>query len=265
MKPPIRLRDDPQAPPELRADLQRSANAAPEYDVAAGLIGLHAAIGAPLPPVPSSEAGGGAAAASGSAASSTTAAGAKLGVLSGLSAGAIKAALVGVIATGAAAVLAAVWLDGSSKPVPPDASRSDVAPVAADGRPARRLDDSPHAAPALQPAPREADAPSRYLAPVAPGVGEDPAQAALRDEIAQLGRIKALVDDDPERAYQLARTGQREFAPGILRHEREALAVRALWNMGSRQEAQREARRFLARYPQSPLRPRIEQLLAEER
>jgi hypothetical protein len=264
MKPPIRLRDDPETPPELRADLQRTASAAPEYDVAAGLIGLQAAIGAPLPPVgqsAASSAGSGSAASSGAAVSSTAAA-ANVGVLSALSAGSIKAALAGVVAIGGATALTSVWLDGS---------RSDVAQVAAGERPVPRPSSSPLAVPDAQAAPPpqaaapEAAQPTPDLAPLPPILTDGPAQAALRSEIAQLGRIKALVDEDPKRAYELARAGQRDFAPGILRHERKALAVRALWNMGSRDAAQREARRFLERYPQSPLRPRIEQLLTEER
>jgi hypothetical protein len=268
MKPPIRLRDDPQTPLELRADLQRSASAAPEYDVAAGLIGLQAAIGAPLPSIGSSaasSAGSGSAASSGAAASATAGAGAKVGALSALSVGSIKAVLVGVVATGGAAALTSMWLDGS---------RTDMVPVAADQRPAPHSNSSaravadPRVAVPQAAAPRDtvqAARPAPYLAPVPPVVTDDPTQAALRSEITQLGRVKALVDEDPARAYELVRAGQREFPSGILRHEREALAVRALWNMGSREAARREARRFLERYPQSPLRPRIEQLLREER
>jgi hypothetical protein len=251
MKPPIRLRDDPQTAPELRADLERSASAASEYDVAAGLIGLQAAIGAPMPPV-----GSGGAASSGASVTGTAGAAAKVGGLSALGAGSIKLVLVGVVATGGAAAITTAWLD---RP------HTDIAPVAADERPVAGPNSSARAVQVPQPSPPQPAAPTPYLAPVPPAPTDDAAQVALRSEIAQLGRIKALVDEDPARAYELVRAGQREFAPGILRHEREALAVRALWNMGSRDAARREARRFLERYPQSPLRPRIEQLLTETR
>jgi hypothetical protein len=274
MKPPIRLREDPQIPPELRADLQRSATATPKYDVAAGLLGLQAAIGAPLPTAASSasaasSAGSGSSAASGAAVAGSAGAGGKVGLLSALSAGSIKAVLVGVVATGGAAALTSMWVDGS---------RTHMAPIAADPPRAPRPNSSPSAAagpqvvtPVATPQAAtpedaaQAAGPTAHPAPVSSNPTDDPAQAALRSEIAQLGRIKALVDGDPRRALELVRAGQREFATGILRHEREALAVRALWNMGSREAARREARRFLERYPHSPLRPRIEQLLREER
>ena len=53
--PPIRLRDDPAAPPLLRADLARAKNALPAvaFDAARGLAALEAAIqagGAPVAP-----------------------------------------------------------------------------------------------------------------------------------------------------------------------------------------------------------------------
>jgi hypothetical protein len=88
---------------------------------------------------------------------------------------------------------------------------------------------------------------------------------ALRREIAQLARIKALLDPDPAAAYRLARAGHREFARGMLREEREALAVLALWQMGREAEAKRRSRMFLERYPHSAHRERIELRMRSER
>jgi hypothetical protein len=45
----------------------------------------------------------------------------------------------------------------------------------------------------------------------------------------------------------------------MLRHEREGLAVLALFAIDRRPEAEARARDFLTRYPHSPLRGRIEQ------
>jgi hypothetical protein len=89
--------------------------------------------------------------------------------------------------------------------------------------------------------------------------GADP---ELRREIAQLARIKALVDADPARAYRLAQQGDRAFARGMLRQEREALAIVALANSGHRAQAERRMRDFLLRYPNSPARERLQHVLA---
>jgi outer membrane protein assembly factor BamD (BamD/ComL family) len=88
--------------------------------------------------------------------------------------------------------------------------------------------------------------------------------AELRREIAQLGRIKALIDRDPNAAARLATEGDREFHRGMLRQERDALAIFALWNAGRHAEAERRAQAFIARYPDSPSRERIERLLRGE-
>ena len=85
--------------------------------------------------------------------------------------------------------------------------------------------------------------------------------SSLRREIDLLARIKSLVDTDPALAYRLARQGDRDFARGVLRQEREALAIVALANDDRRPEAARQLRAFVARYPHSPARERLEQIL----
>jgi hypothetical protein len=92
-----------------------------------------------------------------------------------------------------------------------------------------------------------------------------PAGAADRREIAQLARIKALVDVDPAQAYRLAQQGDRQFARGMLREERQALAIAALAHASRTGEATSRLRAFVARYPNSPAREHLEQLLGAER
>ena len=87
------------------------------------------------------------------------------------------------------------------------------------------------------------------------------ADDALRREIAQLGAIKALVESHPGAAYRMAQAGHREFSRGMLREEREALAVLSLSQIGRRAEAEKRAQAFVARYPQSPLRERVQHLI----
>jgi hypothetical protein len=83
----------------------------------------------------------------------------------------------------------------------------------------------------------------------------------MRLEIAELARIRALLATDPEQAYRLANAGHRRFVSGILRQEREGLAILALYQMGRRAEATRRSERFLESYPRSPLRAQLEREL----
>ena len=87
--------------------------------------------------------------------------------------------------------------------------------------------------------------------------------ATARREIAQLARIKALVDTDPSTALRLSDAGHREFGRGLLREEREGLAVLSLWKLGRTREAEARTRTFLTRYPQSALREQLAVRLRE--
>lgn len=265
MKAPPRLLHDPSTPRALRDDLERSAAALPDYDVAAGLAGFQALIGAP------SAAGTGAASqlGHGSAASSAStgaasasvapAAAAKVGWAAVAGGGAvIKAAVVSVAVVGATV---AGWPRTTPAPVPIDARPSAQAPA----RSAPPIAATEAAPPAPAPIPATTQVNPARVPPFAsarafPLPQPSNPDAPLRREIAQLGRIKALVDTEPERAYELAQLGGRQFSRGMLRQEREALAILALWNMGSQAQAQREAREFLSLYPQTPLRSRLEAL-----
>jgi hypothetical protein len=81
--------------------------------------------------------------------------------------------------------------------------------------------------------------------------------AALRREIAQLERLRGLVERSPRRAYRLALSGHREFGEGMLYEEREALAIMALQRSGRDERAAGRLRAFESRFPRSPLLPRL--------
>lgn len=91
------------------------------------------------------------------------------------------------------------------------------------------------------------------------------AASGSRREIAQLARIKAVLEQDPAAARRLIRAAQREFPAGLLVEEREGLDVIALFALGQQQRARVNAERFIARYPQSALRPKLERLIADAR
>jgi hypothetical protein len=80
---------------------------------------------------------------------------------------------------------------------------------------------------------------------------------ALREELAQIAKIRSLVDRDPTTALALAEDGQRRFANGHLVEEREGLRIIALARLGRRDEARTKAAMFMNRYPKSALVDRI--------
>jgi hypothetical protein len=111
---------------------------------------------------------------------------------------------------------------------------------------------------------------STTLAPVRPAVAKAPAPrlaqgtegSRARREIAQLNQIKRTLPADPATALRLARYSAREFPQGLLREEREALIVLALWQLGEVAAARAGAEQFLARHPRSSFRARIQECMA---
>lgn len=166
-------------------------------------------------------------------------------------AAAAPAAKKSVLASGMAAKIAAAV--GASAVVATVATlQVQSTKPAARPQPARSAWSQP-ASPAIAPAPPSVAAPA--------DTGSTPEIDRARREIAQLGRIKALLPSRPAQAYELAQTGHREFGQGLLHQEREGLAVLALWQLGQRDEAKRRSRAFVQRYPSSPLRAQIERQL----
>ena len=131
--------------------------------------------------------------------------------------------------------------------------------------------EAPHSAvsqTAPEPAPEPPAPPSAAVEPVlvveptqdAPVAQPEPPRSSRR-EIDQLIRLRALLASDPAAAYRLAQRSQREFPRGALREEREALQALALEALGDHERARREAQQFLQRYPESPLRARLQRLV----
>jgi hypothetical protein len=263
-RPPLRLVDDPSVAAELRTDVERAANASSVYDAAAGLAVFQAVIGAEVIAAGGSAAGAHASATHGAGVLATTCA--KLGV-----------AAAGTIAlvVGSVTLSHRTATDSPSRPtqhatyeapsVPSDVVPSQNAPsqnVPRDVAPSARTPSAPPidndldalelAPPALRRAPRSRQA--EVTAPAAPSEG-------LRRETDQLARIRAALHAGEARdAYQLAQAGHAEFDPGesMLWHEREALAILALFELGRDPEGSRRARALLARFPGSTFRAELE-------
>lgn len=219
-----RLFEDPEQSPELRDDLLRSRAAGQDYATADKLAQLRAALS--------------------DSARQPLGQGARFAALHP------GWKLAALLALGGASVL--LTQQASREPVrepqspPAAAAPTEVAPAAA------------VIEPSLVP---EVGQPA--AATVDPAASNAPEKSSRR-EIAQLVRIRALLEQDPAAAYRLAVRGQREFRGGLLSEERQGLAIVALHKAGAREQAERKAREFFARFPQSPMRGMVEAELGQE-
>ncbi|MET0384351.1 MAG: hypothetical protein ABW321_00255 [Polyangiales bacterium] len=252
MSAPRRLLDDPALAAELRTDMQRFAQHSAPYDAASGFEALRATLDLPPTPPDPTPSGSGtdgfvpqlAPSASGSTLLGGTALSIKLGVIA---------------AVGGIAALGVSWLQ---QPAPATAPRERpvvsapaVVPSAGPAQAAPAPEVTAVAAPSGDSEPLRVQEPSAEARRPA---GPSPS----RREIAQLLKIKALLETDPAAAHRLIRVAQREFPSGVLVEEREALDAIALFKIGPPSRARAAAERFFTRHPQSPLRDRLERLLA---
>jgi hypothetical protein len=227
----------PELPSELRAELQRSRRAGHDYDALAKLPQLRAALAAQSPADGSTE--------HGPASDPARFTRARLQ----LAPSAWKLVLLAATVGATVFVLSrAPWRQ--ARPAHSDQHASPTAttpPTAAPVAPA-----------AIEAKPAATQAPASESVAPQPAPSAQPLARSSRREIAQLVRIRALLEHDPAAAYRLARQSEREFPHGVLSEERQALQVVALARSGSTEAAERRAREFFARYPQSPMRELVE-------
>lgn len=217
-----RLTDDPALPAELRADLLRSRRAGRDYDALAKLPALRAALSDASRQPPELE---------------PRSSWPRLDSVPW----AWKLAVIAAIGGGATF---AAW--------PRERAQPAERPAIARQEPA--------------PAPVAVAPPQQVEAPTPPSPEPESPRAAApapssRREIDQLQRIRATLERDPAAAYRLAQRSEQEFPNGLLSEERRALQILALAKTGATDAAERRARQFFARYPQSPMRERVEAAL----
>lgn len=234
MNDPLRLRDDPTAPSPLRADLRRAAAARAPVDVDAGLARLLAAT---------------AAGAATAAAAQAAAAPAGSGAGSGIVLAAAKGAVLGLLAVGVVSVATAV-MDAA----PPPAPSAQVAPPTSPR--------APLLAPSA-PEPTASASTTASAAPAPPASVARPSRRLLAEEVQHLGELRERLDASPDDVLAEAERGGRAFPGGALGQEREALAIEALVRLGRKAEARARAAEFAARYPRSPLLPKVRGLVGE--
>ncbi|HET9954785.1 MAG TPA: hypothetical protein VFQ61_09785 [Polyangiaceae bacterium] len=104
-----------------------------------------------------------------------------------------------------------------------------------------------------EPAPAQEAEPKRAQPPrVAPNTPSAASEAEL------LERARKALAQDPTAALALTRTHEVRFASGLLRQEREVIAIEALRRLGRQAEASARAERFSKTYPGSAHRRGVE-------
>lgn len=97
-------------------------------------------------------------------------------------------------------------------------------------------------------------------APMQDAATETPNDDGLLKEISIIkSASKAMSHGDPKQAMQFIDTYDAEFPSGVMRQERDALAVLAMCNMGHLEEAKLAEERFKQQYPNAPLAIRVDE------
>jgi hypothetical protein len=119
-------------------------------------------------------------------------------------------------------------------------------------------------APAAAPASASAEEarPSQPAASGAVHAGKAPGKAAP-SEAALLEQARAALASDPARALALTRQHQARFPSGVLKQEREVIAIEALRRLGQSKAAAERAGSFEQAYPDSAHRRAVESGLSK--
>jgi len=100
-------------------------------------------------------------------------------------------------------------------------------------------------------------------APPEPATVAQPARSNVELELAQLDKVRrALAAGDASRALVELDAYNQSFTSGSLQTEATVMRIEALAATGNHAAAQRLGKRFLARYPQSPLAVRVRKVVS---
>jgi hypothetical protein len=90
------------------------------------------------------------------------------------------------------------------------------------------------------------------------------AQPTAADEVGLLVRARRLLHAQPERALSLTDQHSAAHPRGVFAEEREVLAIEALRQLGRHEQANQRIAKFLAAFPSSAHRRRVEALRGRE-
>ena len=160
--------------------------------------------------------------------------------------------------TGLAAMLVTISIGLGARSFTPAATPMQEAPrvVAAS---AEATEGPPEA-----PAPPQHSEPATDIPTTAPTAVPEPAFGPSEGALLLAARV-ALRGTNPSRALALTAQHEARFPRGAMREERDVIAIEALMQLGERPRAERRKYAFLARYPSSPYRARIDALFDTSR
>jgi hypothetical protein len=96
----------------------------------------------------------------------------------------------------------------------------------------------------------------------APSKPHGPKAISTDDEIAWIDRAQKALADDPAKARRIVDAYRHDVSPRAFDEEATAIAAEASAKVGDRDRANREAKTFLATYPTSAYRDRVQAILA---
>ncbi|WP_437928401.1 tetratricopeptide repeat protein [Sorangium sp. So ce291] len=195
-----------------------------------------------------------------------------IGVTAGASAAAAKKAGVGSLLSSAFALKAAAVLvsgglalgggywalsPSAESPAPPRAAGPEQAPAVAPQAPVASA-----AEPAPRPEPRPEEVPTEGEPRRRPSGPKPTETDLLRAESALLMEARAeLRSGDVAAAAAILERLRVQFPKGVLRQEREVLAIDVLAARGDVQDAKRRAQAFIKQYPRSPHSAKLKRFL----
>jgi hypothetical protein len=89
-----------------------------------------------------------------------------------------------------------------------------------------------------------------------------PKAISTDDEIAWIDRAQKALADDPGTARRIVDAYRHDVSPRAFDEEATAIAAEASAKLGDHERASREAKTFLATYPSSAYRDRVQAILA---
>lgn len=150
----------------------------------------------------------------------------------------------------------------TTPPVAAEKSERVAPPAVAEAAPAAVELDS-----VAQPQPPPAALPKPKASVRASSEPQKPAlvtQPTAADEVSLLVRARRLLHAQPERALALTDQHSAAHPRGVFAEERELLAIEALRQLGRHEQANQRIAKFLAEFPSSAHRRRIEALRGHE-
>ncbi len=179
-------------------------------------------------------------------------------------------AKLGVLVTVGGLVAAGAWWSARETPepaptlTPPHETEEKVREDASSAPKAEAQEPGAAAAPSAKPSGAPVPpAPPRAASSPSPSHAKPTAQAPKPSEASLLDQARQALKSNPARALDLTRQHKHLYPDGTLSQEREVIAIEALSRLDEKQSAQRKAKEFSEKYPESAHQKKVDTTLKE--